>query len=243
MVYRMLQHFYLQAYTGNLGLDPFWSRNDSWAKTRLHVHVQMYSLGDKYDVPSLKKEAARRFGEDVRIPGDRKRETRTLLSVVRQIYTTTPASDRRLRALVVQHIFQRYDTASKHLVEELDTALEVRHFAREIIALHRERPTMRETAIAIASEVDRIWHRYVRPLLAATISALPTAASLRARLLAAGMAIGRILCTCMVGFLLFICLIGLVTMLVERTLASVSSWASLASIEKAWKDFAVQSNS
>ena len=221
MVYRMLQHFYMQTYTVNPELDPFWplkSLNDSWAKTRLHVHVQMYMLGDKYDVPSLKKEAARRFGEDVKIPGDRKCETLTLLSVVPQIYTTTPASDRGLRNLVVQQIFQRYNTASKHLVEELDTALEVRHFAREIIVLHRKRPTMKDTAIATAREVYRIWHRYIRPLLAATISALPTAASLRPRLRAVGITIGRILCFCLVSLVLFVIFMELLRIVIVPTL-------------------------
>ena len=107
-MHRMLQHLYLQTHTVNLSLSIFWSSNDSWAKTRLHVHAQMYSLGDKYDVPGLKKEAARRFDKDVEIPGDTKcKETLTLLSVVPHIYATTPDSDRGLRDLVVRHVFQR----------------------------------------------------------------------------------------------------------------------------------------
>ncbi len=182
MVHRMLQHLYLQPYIVDLGPDPFWSLNDSWAKTRLHVHAQMYSLGDKYDIPSLKKEAARRFREDVGIPGNRKCETLTLLSVVDKIYTTTPDSDRGLRNFLVQQIFQRYNTASKHFVEELDTALEVRQFARDLVALHRKGPTMSMRCAALAKEVYRIWLRYVLPLLATSISAFPTAASIRARL-------------------------------------------------------------
>ena len=88
MVYRMLQHLYMQTYTVNLYHDPFWCSNDSWAMTRLHVHAQMYSLGDKYDISSLKKEATQRFTKDVHIPGDKKSETLTLLSVVDLIYTS-----------------------------------------------------------------------------------------------------------------------------------------------------------
>ena len=118
----MLQYLFMQSYTVDLGLDAFWSLNDGWAKTRLHVHALMYSLGDKYDLPGLNKEAARRFKEDVEISGDDKCEILTLLSVVPTVYATTPDSDRGLRNQVVRQIFQGYDTASKHFVEELDTA-------------------------------------------------------------------------------------------------------------------------
>lgn len=125
MIHRMLQHLYLQAYAVNLGSDAFWLSNDSWAKSRLQVHAQMYSLGDKYDLPALKKEAARRFEEDVETPGETKRETTlTLLSVVPLIYSTTPDTDAGLRDPVVRQIYRRYNTASKHFVDELDTALE-----------------------------------------------------------------------------------------------------------------------
>ncbi len=214
MVYRMLQHLYLQPYTVNLGLDQFWSLNDSWAKTRLHVHAQMYSLGDKYDIPSLKKEAARRFREDVGIPGNRKCETLTLLSVVDKIYTTTPDSDRGLRNFVVQEIFQRYSTVSKHFVEELDTALEVRHFARDLVVLHRKGPTMRMKYAALAKVVYRIWHRYVLTLLATTISAFPTAASIRAHLRATAIMLGWLLC-CSLLFLHIFMLLFLIRFIKE----------------------------
>ena len=195
MVYRMLQHLYMQPYMVNHGLeglDRFWSFNDSWAATRLHVHAQMYSLGDKYDLPGLKNEAVRRFKEDVKIPGDRKSETLTLLSVVPTVYTTTPDSDRGLRNLLVQHIFERYNTASKHFVEELDTALEVHQFARDIIGLHSKRPQI--DYAALAKQLHRIWHLYVRTPLAATMSSFPTAAALHTRLLATGIRLGWINC-------------------------------------------------
>ena len=193
MVYRMVQHLYMQTYTVNLGLeglDRYWSFNDSWAATRLHVHAQMYSLGDKYDLPGLKREAARRFTEDVKIPGDCKSETLILLSVVPIVYTITPDSDRRLRNLLVRRIFERYDTASKHFVEELDRALEVRHFARDIIVLHSKRPAI--DYATLAKQLHLIWHRYVRTPLAATTSSFPTPAALRARLLATGSTLGGI---------------------------------------------------
>lgn len=199
MVYRMLQHLYMQTYTVNLCLDGFYSVNDSWAKARLHVHAQMYSLGDKYDVPSLKKEAARRFVEDVEIPRHSKCEIPTLLSVVSVVYVTTPESDRTLRDVVVRQIFQRYDTASKHFVEELDTALEVRQFARDIIVLHSKRPSM-EYAV-ISKEVYRIWHCHVRPFLVATMSAFPSATALRARVLATGVTLGALICLYLVALM------------------------------------------
>ena len=133
MIHRMLQHLYMQPYAVNLGFNAFWCMNDSWAKSRLHVHAHMYGLGDKYHLPALKKEAARRFSNDIRIPRNVKGETLALLSVVPVIYTTTPDSDRRLRNLVAPEIFQRYTIASKYFVDELDTALEFRQFARSII--------------------------------------------------------------------------------------------------------------
>lgn len=226
MVYRMLQHLYMQTYTVDLGLDRFWSRNDSWAKTRLHVHAQMYSLGDKYDLPGLKKEAARRFNEDIRIPGDSKSEILTLLSVVPIVYTTTPDTDRGLRNHVVRQVFQRYGIASKHFVEELDTALEVRQFARDIIVLHSKR-SAKEKYAALAREVYRIWHRYVRPLLAATIASFPSAATLQARLLM----LVTLICSLTVVIVLGFILLGYALTLLEQRYGPHSVWArSLARV-------------
>lgn len=220
MVYRMLQHLYMQTYTVDLGLDRFWSRNDSWAKTRLHVHAQMYSLGDKYDLPGLKKEAARRFNEDIRIPGDSKSEILTLLSVVPIVYTTTPDTDRGLRNHVVRQVFQRYGIASKHFVEELDTALEIRQFARDIIVLHSKRSAKGKYA-ALAREMYRIWHRYVRPLLAATIASFPSAATLQARLLM----LVTLICSLTVVIVLGFILQGYALTLLEQRYGPHSVWA------------------
>ena len=181
MIYRMLEYLYMQDYTVDLGFDPFWSMNDSWAQTRLHVHAQMYSLGDKYDLPGLKKEAVRRFIDDIAIPGDKKRETLTLLSVIPTIYTTTPDSDRGLRDLVALHIFQRYRTASKHFNKELDTALELPQFAGDIIVLDRDRPVIDITAFT--KKVHRYCHRCLQSLRRAAISFYHTAA-FRIRVLA-----------------------------------------------------------
>ena len=187
MVYRMLQHLYMQTYMVDLGLDGldrYWSL--------LHVHAQMYSLGDKYDLPGLKREAARRFTEDVKIPADCKSETLTLLSIVPIVYTTTPDSDRGLRNLLVRQIFERYNTASKHFVEELDKALEVRHFARDIIVLHSKRPAI--DYATLAKQLHLIWNRYVRTPLAATISSFPNSAALRASLQATITHSGWVIC-------------------------------------------------
>ena len=182
MIYRMLEYLYMQDYTVDLGFDPFWSVNDSWAQTRLHVHAQMYRLGDKYDLPGLKKEAARRFINDIAIPGDKKRETLTLLSVIPTIYSATPDSDRGLRDLVARHIFQRYRTASKHFIKELDTALEVPQFAGDIIILDRNRPAIDITALT--KKLHRYWHRCLRTLRTAATSFSNTAAAFRTRVLA-----------------------------------------------------------
>ena len=176
MIYRMLEYLYMQDYTVDLSFDPFWSMNDSWAQTRLHVHAQMYSLGDKYDLPGLKKDAVRRFIGDIAIPGDKKCETLTLLSVIPIIYTTTPDSDRSLRDLVARHIFQRYRTASKHFNKELDTALELPQFAGDIVVLDRNRPAIDITAVT--KKVHRYWQRCLQTLRRAATSLYNTAAFL-----------------------------------------------------------------
>ena len=150
MIHRMLQHLYMQAYTEDFGFDPVWAVIDSWARTHLHVHAQMYGLGDKYHLPALKKEALRRFDEDVQKPMDGDEQTLRLLLVVPTIYSTTPESDRPLRNLVAREVFQRYHIASEVFVEELDTALEVRQFARDLIILHSKRPTVDNSALTKA---------------------------------------------------------------------------------------------
>lgn len=144
----------------------------------------MYSLGDKYDLPGLKKEVARRFEKDVEIPGDGKRETMTLLSVVPAVYSTTPDNDRCLRDLIVRQIFQRDDIASKHFVEELDTALEFRHFARDMLALQSKKPLV--DYAALAKDIHRIWHRCVEMPLGTATSSLHIAARSSARIVATG---------------------------------------------------------
>ncbi|KAL9135501.1 MAG: hypothetical protein Q9175_003303 [Cornicularia normoerica] len=226
MVYRMLQHLYMQTYIVNLGQDEFWSLNDSWAKTRLHVHAQMYSLGDKYDLPGLKKEAARRFNEDVKISGDSKCETLTLLSVVPTVYEITLDSDRGLRDIVVRQIFQRYATASKHFVEELDTALEVRQFARDIIVLHRKKPPTKHAALI--REMYWIWHYCVPRLQVVTVISPPTTAAFRARLLATGISLARLvwLFSVVHGVLALVSILkGLFEMLLGQSRGSRYDWA------------------
>lgn len=204
MVYRMLQHLYMQDYTVSLFHDAFWSSNDFWAVTRLHVHAHMYSLGDKYDIPSLKKEARQRFSKDVIIPGDKKSETLTLLSVVNLIYTSTPDSDRGLRNLVVRQIYQRYAIASKHFVDDFETALQVPHFARDSIVLHRKRSIINYADLAdLAENVYRIWLSHIRPLLVAMIAVLPPVATIWNNVVAGFTSIVMIAC---VLFLFLLCL-------------------------------------
>lgn len=190
MIYRMLEYLYMQDYSVDLGFDPFLSANDSWAKTRLHVHAQMYSLGDKYDLAGLKKEAARRFINDIAIPRDKKGETLTLLSVIPTIYTTTPDSDRGLRDLVARHVFQRYDIASKHFIKEIDAAFGVPQFARDIIVLDGNRPPI-DTA-ALTKKLHRHWHRCLQTLRRAARPFSNTAAGFHTRVRATGITLNGI---------------------------------------------------
>ena len=203
MIYRMLEYLYMQEYTVDLGFDPFWSVNDSWAQSRLHVHAQMYSLGDKYDLAGLKKEAGQRFIDDITIPGDKKRETLTLLSVIPTIYTTTLDSDRGLRDLVAWHTFQRYRIASKYFIKELDSALKVPQFAQDIVMLDRNRPAMDSTALG--KKFHRYWHRCLQTLRRA--ASLFNTAAFSIRVLASRITLNgmrHLLALALVSFLLVV---------------------------------------
>lgn len=231
MIYRMLEYLYMQDYTVDLGFDPFWSVNDSWAQTRLHVHAQMYSLGDEYDLQGLKKEAARRFITDILIPGDKKRETLTLLSVIPTIYTTTPDSDRGLRDLVARHIFKRYRFASKHFIKELDTALEVPQFAKDIIILDRNRPAIALTALT--KKIRRYRRRCLRALRRVATSLSNTAAAFHTRVLARitlngiGNLIAMVFAAC-VTLVIYIMLLGLFLELFSTSLTKLADFMDSA---------------
>ncbi|CAD6582888.1 MAG: hypothetical protein ASARMPRED_001095 [Alectoria sarmentosa] len=77
---------------------------------RLHLNAQMYSTGDKYDIPSLKEKAAEKFEATIReIHADQKMNPGTgaslvdeIIEAIPHIYSSTPDRDRRLRDRVVQ---------------------------------------------------------------------------------------------------------------------------------------------
>ena len=78
--------------------------------SRLHLNAQMYSTGDKYDMPSLKEKAAEKFDATIREvhshqkmnPGIGPSLVDEIMEAIPHIYSSTPDTDRRLRDRVVQ---------------------------------------------------------------------------------------------------------------------------------------------
>ena len=96
---RMLQHLYSFDYPGHkisIGDDE-----ESSHVSELHTHVQMYALGDKYDIEDLKEEAVWKFKKAVEAKKGHGDELTTLVEVIPTVYATTPNSDRGLRDAVV----------------------------------------------------------------------------------------------------------------------------------------------
>lgn len=67
----------------------------------LRFHVRIYATGDRYDVPKLKSLALAKFKHTLEHSRIHEVED-TFYKVLRDIYTTTPDTDRSLRDLVLQ---------------------------------------------------------------------------------------------------------------------------------------------
>ena len=89
MVLRMLKHCYMLSYDDNLSETH---ENDL---TSLHVNTQMYIIGDKYFLESLKNEAFQKF----RLCLEKEDQLDKCLEVLPIIYSNTPTSDESLRLL------------------------------------------------------------------------------------------------------------------------------------------------
>ena len=103
MVLRMLKHCYMLSYDDNLSETQ---ENDF---TSLHVNTQMYIMGDKYFLESLKNEARQKF----RLCLKKEDQLDKFLEVLPIIYSDTPTSDEGLRLLARKLWHPQLGSASK----------------------------------------------------------------------------------------------------------------------------------
>lgn len=79
---------------------------DDTPLSRLTLHIEMYSLADKFDVPGLGERAIAYFKETLataRSPAD-------YMPCAGIIYESTPESNTRLRNLITGHVVESYMT-------------------------------------------------------------------------------------------------------------------------------------
>ena len=108
MSYRMIKHLYAFDYPAR-PLNPLSSAAAAEISlaaetsfiSQLHTHVQMYAMGDEYDIKDLKKEALGKFQAIMKGKKGKSDEYTAVLGVISTIYSTTPESDRGLRDIVV----------------------------------------------------------------------------------------------------------------------------------------------
>ncbi len=106
----MLQHLYAFDYSGHK--ISIGDCEESSYVSELHTHVQMYALGDQYDIKDLKEEALWKFNHAVAAK-EWNDELTSMVKVIPTIYATTPESDRSLRDVVVAF-------GAEHLKEIMD---------------------------------------------------------------------------------------------------------------------------
>ncbi|KAL8857821.1 MAG: hypothetical protein Q9178_005577 [Gyalolechia marmorata] len=134
MVRRMMKYFYF--------LDYFEDEDDdrtSATFSELELHVQMFSMGDKYDVICLKNMAAIKFRdccEEHNIwDSENKREAavKALVSAVPAVYANTPDDDVILRPPLVNTITERLNKDSALLHELKDMCLQYPQFSYDLM--------------------------------------------------------------------------------------------------------------
>lgn len=86
---------------------------------RLHLNAQMYSIADKYDIPSLKEKAAEKFDTVIWEPQYGMYYTGSsvieeMIKVTPLIYESTPDNDRGLRDRVIEVATYRRREFEKH---------------------------------------------------------------------------------------------------------------------------------
>lgn len=88
---------------------------------RMHTNAQMYSIADKYDMPSLKAKASEKFDaaiwEHYRCGGGSSSSSSLadeIIKVIPLVYESTPDRDRGLRDQLVQGTILRWEELEKH---------------------------------------------------------------------------------------------------------------------------------
>ncbi|KAL8916846.1 MAG: hypothetical protein Q9172_006083 [Xanthocarpia lactea] len=134
MVRRMMKYFYF--------LDYFEDEDDDQTSatfSELELHVQMFSIGDKYDIICLKNMAAIKFRDcceehNVWDSVDkRKAAVKTLVSAVPAVYKNTPDDDVILRPPLVNTITERLNKDSALLHELKDMCLQYPKFSYDLM--------------------------------------------------------------------------------------------------------------
>ncbi|KAF2724463.1 hypothetical protein K431DRAFT_198664, partial [Polychaeton citri CBS 116435] len=77
------------------------AETDGTNGTDLVLHAQLYALGDKYDIPSLKQKALLGFRSDIA----KRWNILSLARATRDVFTTTPDSDRKLRDVTAETLY------------------------------------------------------------------------------------------------------------------------------------------
>ena len=121
LIRRLLRYCYLTGYKDEPytdEIDPPPHIKAPAYVNRLHLNAQMYAIADKYDIPSLKEEAARKFDVVILELKENQIETHTgaslfdeMMEAIPYIYSSTPDGDRPLRnraAEVMHHIFRKH---------------------------------------------------------------------------------------------------------------------------------------
>lgn len=91
-------------------------------EANVKLHIDMYSMADKYEIPGLEKVALAKFNADLtKIPHSTS-GIDFLLGCIRAIYDSTPPSNRNLRELAVKHLAIR-----RHSIKDHDGSCELLH--------------------------------------------------------------------------------------------------------------------
>ena len=125
LIRRLLCYFYLTGYKDEPytdEIDPPPHIKAPAYVNRLHLNAQMYGIADKYDIPSLKQEAAEKFDVAIlEMKHNQGRKTHTgasfldeMMEAIPCIYSSTLDGDRRLRdrAVEVVHHMRREASGS-----------------------------------------------------------------------------------------------------------------------------------
>jgi hypothetical protein len=129
MILRMLKHVYMLSY------DDEPTEMHEHDLTSLHVNIQMYMIGDKYLLETLKIEALQKFTTCL----ENNVHVDKFLEIVPIIYSNTPTSDQGLRLFAQEYGARNWDHLST-LKDFEDIIAETPAWAIGIISMIRQAP-------------------------------------------------------------------------------------------------------